>query len=359
MKMSTAILTSALLALTASCSLFDSKDKSNEPDINWLEHYKTDLRTTTYYVSPAGSDDSSGVSQAAAFRTLRTAIEHVRPGGRIYILPGTYHESIAVEGLGDAIAWIGISGINGTPVFDGQDSLPFGIWSEDCNHIIFDNLEFRDYTDFGIGATAADLMFFQNLIIQNNGHGVQLKSWELEGYGIHVENSRNITISGCDVFENGPDPRIKNYLMGTGINTYGNVNVTITYNKSHHNTGGGILVEDTETAYVESNRIYANDLDATADGWWDGGIWVDGGRDVILRDNIIYDNLGPGIELSDEDKQQPTGYRLEGNTCTGNYYGIFIWNFGTTGWPDSSVISNVNNDFSGNTRQDVWIEAWW
>lgn len=349
----------SLLALTAACSLFDTKNKNSEPDIDWLEHYKTDLKSTPYYVSTTGSDDSAGTSRDAAFRTLRKAMERVRPGGRIYILPGTYSESIAVEGMGDPIAYIGITGITGTPVFDGENRLPFGIWAEKCNHVIFDNMEFRNYTDFGIGAGRADLVFFQNLTIHNNGHAVQLKSWQLEGCGIHVEESENVTISGCDVFENGPNPQSPKYLMGTGINTWGNVNVTITYNRSHHNTGGGILVEDSETVYVESNYIYANDLDATSDGWWDGGIWVDGGRDVILRDNTVYDNLGPGIQLSDEDNQHPTGYRLEGNSCTGNYYGIFIWNFGTAGWPDSTVISTVNNDFSGNSRQDVWIETWW
>ena len=360
MKIRAGILAAAILANTVSCGLFDRKEQNSEPDISWLEHSQNAISSTIYYVSPAGSDDSSGISEEGAFATLRKAIENVHPGGRVHILPGTYHESIAVEGLGDAAAYIGISGVNGIPVFDGQHSEPFGLWAGHSTHVIFDNIEFRNYTDFGIGAGESNLLFFQNLVLQDNGHAVQLKSWDLEGYGIHVDESANITISGCDVYENGPDPqKPPNYIMGTGINTYGNVNVTITYNRSHHNTGGGILVEDSEGVYVENNQIYANNLDATVDEWWDGGIWVDGGKNVILRDNNIYDNFGPGIEISDEDNQNPTGYRLEGNTCTGNYFGIFIWNFGTDTWPNSTIISKMNNDFSGNTRQDVWIEPWW
>ena len=39
----------------------------------------------------------------------------------------------------------------------------------------------------------------------------------------------------------------------------------------------------------------------SADEWWDAGIWVDGGADVRLVRNTIQDNLGPGIEISDED----------------------------------------------------------
>ena len=128
-------------------------------------------------------------------------------------------------------------------------------------------------------------------------------------------------------------------------------------NTSTRNTGGGILVEDSADVLVENNTISDNDLDASIDEWWDGGIWVDGGHDITLRGNTITDNLGPGIEISDEDNQQPYGYLLENNTVTGNYYGIYIWNFTDEGMPGDDVLRMVNNDITGNTRQDVWIEG--
>ncbi|MCF6171244.1 MAG: hypothetical protein L3J31_08310 [Bacteroidales bacterium] len=57
----------------------------------------------------------------------------------------------------------------------------------------------------------------------------------------------------------------------------------------------------------------------------------------------------------DEEKQHPTGYVLENNTSNGNYFGIHIWNFGTNGWPDSSILVHIGNDFTGNQQKDVWI----
>ena len=121
--------------------------------------------------------------------------------------------------------------------------------------------------------------------------------------------------------------------------------------------GGGILVEDSTGVLVEGNQIFDNDLDVSADEWWDGGIWLDGGSNVTIRGNTFTNNRGPGIEISDEDIQRPFGYVLENNTSTGNYYGIYIWNFGSTDFPPDSVLRRSGNTFSGNSRQDVWIEA--
>ena len=95
----------------------------------------------------------------------------------------------------------------------------------------------------------------------------------------------------------------------------------------------------------------------SVDEWWDGGIWLDGGRDVTIRGNYIQNNLGPGIEVSDEDIQKPRGYVLENNVSTGNYFGIYIWNFGSTDLPPEHILRLSGKPFSDNTRQDVWIEA--
>ena len=66
---------------------------------------------------------------------------------------------------------------------------------------------------------------------------------------------------------------------------------------------------------MKRNRIYGNDLDVSADEWWDAGIWVDGGADVPLVRNTIQDNLGPGIEISDEDFNHGLLARAAGPCC--------------------------------------------
>ena len=83
-------------------------------------------------------------------------------------------------------------------------------------------------------------------------------------------------ISNNNVYGNGPNLQIfPDFIMGTVINTYGNTNAKISKNLSHNNMGGGILVEDSYNVLVVQNDVFENDVDATGDEWWDGGLWVE------------------------------------------------------------------------------------
>lgn len=310
-----------------------------------------------YYVSNQGNDDNNGRSTGTAFRTIARALEVIQPGETIRILAGTYHETLILEEVGKAQAPVTLKGEEGLTILDGRRSMALGIWCEGCRNLIFEDLEIRNFTDIGIGAYRSSDTTMRNLRVHHNGFAVQLREWELEGYGIDVDECRDVAVEGNDVYRNGPDPQL-DILMGTGINTYGCIDCIIRNNRSYENIGGGILVEDGINVLVEANEVFNNDLDASADEWWDGGLWVDGGHDIIIRNNTFRGNLGPGIEISDEEIRNPFGYILENNTSTGNYYGIYIWNFGTSAWPPDHILSHSGNDFSGNFRKDIWIVAW-
>ncbi|VAW19859.1 hypothetical protein MNBD_BACTEROID01-586 [hydrothermal vent metagenome] len=336
-------------------------DKNNDglddkSGIFWVGCSGAENNEAVYYVSNSGDDDNDGLSESSAFKTIAKALSTVNPGGGIKITPGVYNESIGVQSCGSLSSAITIEGYNGVPVLDGENKRTIGLFFNESNNYIIRNLKIINYTDVGIGFSTGSNLILTNLEIAENGHAVQLKDWELEGYGIDIDYSDNIQISDCKVYRNGPEPQIvPDYIMGTGINTYGNTNVRINNNKSYNNIGGGILVEDSYEVIVEGNEVYGNNLDATVDEWWDGGLWLDGGANVIVRNNNFHDNKGPGIEISNEDRQNPAGYELSNNISTGNYFGIFIWNFGTNDWPDESIIKKSGNDFTGNSRQDVWI----
>ncbi len=345
------------LTLFITCGI-DSNRDSNDDGLTWIEGQSNQIDSTTYYVSTTGNDDSSGTSKESAFRTLKKALMSAGLGGTIHLLSGTYFESIGLKNLGKSEASIHIIGFDGVPIFDGEKERTIGIFAENSVNLIFESLVFQNYTDIGIRASFCQKIILRDLIVRNNGHSVQLKDGELEGYGIHVENSEDILITGCDVSLNGPNPKVyPDFLLGTGINTFGNMRVRILNNKSYQNTGGGILVEDSYDVLVDSNIVLNNDCDASEDGWWDGGIWVDGGGDVTVRANRFEGNLGCGIEISDEDLQHPKGYVLEDNISTGNYFGIYIWNFGTADWPDTTILRMSGNQITGNLRQDIWIQA--
>lgn len=343
-------------ALYLGCDLDSDDDDADADGLTWIEG-TSGVDSTFYYVSTTGDDENDGTSQASAFRSIKKAFQSVKAGGTIRVLPGTYFEGLGLQDLGNASASIRLVGFRGIPVFDGEDERTMGIFAEECHNLIFDSLQFQNYTDIGLGISYCNDVVIRDLVIRDNGHAVQLREWELEGYGIHVENSEDVLITRCDVSGNGPNPQIfPDFLMGTGINTYGNRRVRILDNRSYENTGGGILVEDSYDVLVDSNVCINNDCDASVDEWWDGGIWVDGGADVTVRANVFEGNLGCGIEISDEDLQYPTGYVLENNISTGNYFGIYVWGFGTTDWPDSTILRLSGNQFTGNSRLDVWIQ---
>jgi len=306
------------------------------------------------YISPLGSDDNDGSTREQAFASVKQALESAQGGEVILISEGVYNEGIELEELIGPIIIIG----EGDVVFDGERKNKMGVWCENCTNITFDNLTFRNYTDVGIGVYLSDQIVMRNLTVHNNGFAVQLADWEFEGYGIMVDVSSNVLIENNVVFENGPNPQIiPDFIMGTGINIYGCTHCRMMYNQVYNNIGG-TLVEDSVDVLVEGNEIWGNDLDASIDGWWDGGLWIDGGHDIVARNNIFQDNLGPGIEVSNEDNQEVYGYVLGNNISTGNYFGIYVWNFGTNGFPEESVLKMVGNTFENNSRQDIMITDW-
>jgi parallel beta-helix repeat protein len=315
----------------------------------------TSPTAATYYVSPQGDDGAGGGTPETAFRTLARALTALQAGDTLSIAAGTYEESLRATLRGAAGSPITLRGDGGTPVLSGGRRLDNGLRLEESAHVVVDNLEIEGYTDIGLTVVLGSDIVLRRLRVHNNGF--QPRSAWVEGYGMHLDESSNLTVEDCDVYANGPAPRSP-IEVGTGINGFALRDSVIRKNRSYANNGGGILVEDSFGVLVEGNEVYGNDLDVSADGWWDGGIWLDGGGDVTISNNVFRDNLGPGIQISDEDRQNPAGYVLEGNVSTGNYYGIFIWNFGGSGFPPASVLRRSGNAISGNARLDVWIEPW-
>ena len=278
-------------------------------------------QANSLYVSPTGSDTADGRTSQTALETLARALQIVQPGETVRLLPDVYVESMEVTLRGMPGRPITITGEGGVPVLSENRQLRTGLWCEECAYVRIANLEIRDYRDIGLLVVQSDQVTLDRLRVHHNGFSPSI-SW-VEGYGLHLDESSNLTIENNEVYHNGPDPRSP-VTVGIGINAFDIRQSVIRNNRSYDNIGGGILVEDSTGVLVEGNTVFDNDLDVTADEWWDGGIWLDGGRDVTIRNNVFRNNRGPGIEISDEDIQRPRGYALENNISTGNYFGIYI-----------------------------------
>ncbi len=313
-----------------------------------------------YVDSEANADAATGTADAP-FPTVAQALCNVSPGQTVRIAAGTYRESV-VMGLFGGDAPIVIQGIPDTqgnlPVFDGENLRTVGLALVESRNITVENIEFRNYLDEGAYVlTGADITLRGNRFIEN-GRTSADPDVDGEGFGLRVDGTQTVVIENNEAVDNGPAAeRVAQGTLGTGLDTFGAQNATIRGNHAHHNIGGGMLVEDSESVLVENNTIDHNQLDAGGD-YWDGAIWVDGGHNVTLKNNTITDNAGPGLQISDEDNQQPDGYVVENNVITGNFWGLYLWNFGTKDLPPETVVRFMGNTIENNTRRDFWIVDW-
>lgn len=307
-----------------------------------------------FYVSMWGNDNNDGQSKETAFRTLKRALQVAKAGNTIAVMAGTYLEEMDMTIKGEFGKPITIIGDKNKPIIDGNRSLNYALWCNHCEHIVMENLIIQNYTALGMNFSYSTDITLRNTIFRDNGFNPQTAAdWEIEGYGLDIEGSQQVVLENSEAYRNGPNPQKPDHLMGTGFNIWSCRDCTFRNNRSHSNTGGGLLVEDCINVTVEGNEIYNNNLDASIENWWDGAIWLDGGYNVVIRNNYIHNNLGPGIQISDEDYQHPYGYIVESNTISSNYYGLYIWNFGTCKIP-SNILLLRNNTIENNKRKDIW-----
>ncbi len=331
-------------------------------------HQAQPVDAPAVYVSPDGDDHQRGTSPDEAFATLAHALCNAAPGQTVYVAPGRYEESILLSEFGQKgvpIRIVGQSGPNGEkPVLDGGRHFTYGIAiiGEDEAHksysFVVENLEFANYTDAGFAAITAEDITLRNSILRDNGfHGMNPEN-NGEGMGADFVEVIGLVVDGVEGIHNGPEDAVwQQGILGGDISVWGSQDVVVRNCTTHDTIGNGLLFEDTVHALAEDNRFTHALLTAPHEEV-DGAIWVDGGHDILIRHNVVADNQGPGLQISDEEVQHPYGYVFEGNIVTGNQVGVFIWNFGVCPWPDESIVKMVDNVFRDNRDGVVRCEPW-
>ncbi len=312
------------------------------------------------YVSPQGSDDNPG-SRQAPLQTLASALCHARPGQTIYLLPGVYSESVLLGAFGAEEAPIVLKGVveNGQwPILDGGNERSMGLALVECSNFVIEGIEFRHYTDEGLLVLLGENIVIRGNRFVANGRASVDPDADGEGFGLNLLGVQQAVVEANQVIANGPaEERRQQYVLGTGINTYEVFETVIRDNYIVNTIGGGILVEDGGNVLLEGNVIAENELDANGD-YWDGGIWVDGSHDVIVRGNKLQDNHGPAIVISDEERQYPrSSYAIlvTENQASGNLVAVFMWNYGLCP-PPAEAVQLYDNDFYDNEISGYWCE---
>ncbi|CAH1192434.1 hypothetical protein PAECIP111891_00298 [Paenibacillus allorhizoplanae] len=343
---------------------------------------------TTYYVSNTGNNSNPGtLSQPVA--TIQQAVNMAGvagPGSTVIVRGGTYNitSTISITTSGTSGNPITIKAYSGeTPVISGQNTYPNHnlslqtvtytgptvtndgvtytngqqftlswnpLMSITANYITIDGLELTQSYGAGIYAGNSGATRYHDIIIRNsNIH-------ENRGEAVQLENVDYFTLDGNRVWENANFGRFSRLSSEMNwpliVMIRGSAYGTIKNSTIYHNWGEGVgLWYNTHDVVLEDNVIYDN---------YALEVYVDKAHDVIIQRNFIY-NTGNaiyfrggspsmGIAIADEPFQSFTaGYnrKIINNFLKGNSKNFAYWNTGlATG-------TRLDNDMiAGNTFID-------
>jgi parallel beta-helix repeat protein len=214
-----------------------------------------------------------------------------------------------------------------------------------------------DYDDYGAGVISEgyydedpynydwEFLGYDNITIKNG----EIRGF---GYGISLENSNYNNITNMLLTLNN----------GSALRTEDCNNTQIIENSFISNNGLGIVMEDSFYNLIKNNNISSNVATGISaghvtisaghvtieDNFIDSnshGIWA--GSDSIIKDNIISNSQGRGIEIVREEN-----ISLINNTIlSSGSHGLRIDSAGS--------ISVINNNINSNSQNGVYIEAWY
>ena len=328
-----------------------------------------------YYVATTGNDTNPGTI-SLPWRTIQHAASSVQAGSTVYVRAGTYSESVTLGASGSAgLGPIIFQSYPGeTAIVDGTGLTPpsnvHGLFNiTNLSYVTIQGFEIRNYATSSSGAYPAGIWITgagSNIQILNNlVHNITTSS-EKNGsaYGIAVYGTSgtasidSITISGNQV-----------YNLKTGqsesVNVDGNVtNFAITNNIIHDNDNIGIdaigfegvapsgSVDYARNGVITGNTIYNISAIANAGEGKDydaDGIYVDGGSQILIEQNLIY-NVDIGIEMASEHSGHVSSYVITRNNLVynSNSVGITIGGYasGVGGTDHCTIVNNTlyNND---------------
>ena len=263
-------------------------------------------------MSPTGSDSYPGTLEKP-FKTIQKGCDVLKPGDTLYLKEGLYNEKIVLNSAGAEHAPITIQPLGlDRVIVDGRGikdrSAIFYI--ENKSYITIKGLELCNSRD---GDPPAGIMiegYGSGLkILHNKIHDIESSSnaHGIAAYGTNgVKPIRDLTIEGNEVYNcklgssesvvvNG---NVENFRIAGNV-IYDNDNIGIdcigfemTAPKNDQARSG--LVTNNTVYNISSGENPAYGGDACA-----AGIYVDGGRDIVIEKNIVH-NCDIGIEVASE-----------------------------------------------------------
>ena len=326
----------------------------------------------TYYVSNSGSDSyttTQAKNTATPWRTIQHACNNASAGTTIQIMTGTYYEQITLNASGTAAGYITLTNYNGGNVIvNGNATAATLLTISNQSYIKINGLQFyncigNNSTGIFIDGVSTNIEITNNSIhhiywnasfsaVANASQNAQ----PLIIYGDSVNPVQNINIENNTFYDNATgfsetcslDGNINGFVIANNL-VHNNQNIGIDI-AGNYGTSPNPASDHARNGIVKGNQVWRchSVYDGSA-----AGIYVDGGMNVKVEQNISYNNDW-GIEIGCEQPGDTTAnitvrdnivYRNGGGMQLGGYNGPT-----NTGRVVNSIVSN-NTFFDNDTLQ--------
>ncbi len=324
-----------------------------------------------FYVATDGSDTYAG-TKARPWASLQYGADQLEPGDTLYVRAGVYDQLLDIRVSGAKGALIKIRNYPGeTPVIDGSGSTKPDGWAP---LIRIHNQSYVRIRGFEIRGQQSDLSTVVpiGILVDGSGRNIELVKNVVHNIETNATGDRNA--HGIAVYGTAEEPlrnilidsnRVEQLVLGSSeaIVLNGNVDgFTVSNNLVRNNDNIGIDIigfegtaptvelDRARNGVVRNNEVYG--IDAGPNPSYSNpsavGIYVDGGLNVIVENNIVSDS-NIGIEIASEDPSgNASGIIVRNNVVYANHIaGLLVGGFDTErGFAaDCSV---TNNTFFGN-----------
>ena len=259
-----------------------------------------------YFVSTSGNDTASGAKDSP-WRTLQHACDTLKAGDTANVLAGTYQEKIRFRSSGKPGAPITLKA-DGAAVISGQGVEGENIvLIENQSHIrligfeIRDNLKVRDGSGVRVRGSGSHIEIRNCRIHEIRGRDAM----GITVYGTSDTPISDLIIDGNEIFNCDP-------ARSEALTINGNVmGFQVTNNFVHDVNNIGIdfiggeawvgrnPANVTRQGVCRGNRVVR--CRSNYEGGYAAGIYVDGGRDIVVEDNLVME-CDLGIEVGAENK---------------------------------------------------------
>jgi phage baseplate assembly protein W len=325
----------------------------------------------TYYVSTSGNDSNPGTI-GSPWRTIQKAANTAAAGDTVNVRGGTYAETIEVNVSGSSGAFITFQSYTGeTAIIDGT-TLTVGspaqdmIFMEDRSYIRWQNFEICNFRTSVSGQEPQAIMIQGTShhieILNNNIHHIETNvnsTSGSNGHGILVIGSNgstaitDIVIDGNHIHDmrtgfsetltlngNVTNFRVTNNVIhdcnNIAIDMAGHYGAcpNPTNDQARNGLCSGNLVYNIDSFY---NPAYGGSFTTGGGSRGADGIYVDGGKDIIIERNIVK-RCNIGIEMASEHAGLATSYiTVRSNIVIESHnYGIAIGGYD----PDRGITNN-------------------